>query len=102
MGALYRLERTGGAFTEDEIRLLGSIGTAQWLVLCRHRHHSGWWIHGGFNWSSQHLNAEVREWDDHHAGLPRGRDGRRCVRRVDRQWRDESISSGSGQRSPGE
>jgi len=57
---------------------------------------------GGFNWSSQHLHAEVREWDDHHAGLPRGRDGRRCVRRVDRQWRDESISSGSGQRSPEE
>ena len=57
---------------------------------------------GGLNWSSQHLHAEVREWDDHHAGLPRGRDGRRCVRRVDRQWRDESISSGSGQRSPEE
>jgi putative transposase len=65
-------------------------------------HHSDAGSQGGFNWSSQHLHAEVREWDDDQAGLPRGRDGRRCVRRVDRQWRDESISSGSGQRSPGE
>ena len=65
-------------------------------------HHSDHGSQGGFNWSSQHLHAEVREWDDHRAGLPRGRDGRRCVRRVDRQWRDESISSGSGQRSPEE
>jgi transposase InsO family protein len=64
--------------------------------------HSDRGAQGGFNWSSQHLHAEAREWDDHQVGLPRGRDGRRCVRRVDRRWRGESISSGSGQRSPGE
>jgi transposase InsO family protein len=64
--------------------------------------HSDRGSEGGFNWSSQHLHAEAREWDDHQVGLPRGRDGRRCVRRVDRRWRDESISSGSGQRSPEE
>ena len=62
-------------------------------------HHSDRGVQGEFNRSSQHLDLEVGEWDDHRAGLRRWQGGRRCGRRVGRRWPGGSIGSGSGRRS---
>ena len=64
--------------------------------------HSDRGSNGGFNRSSQHLQAEVGGWDGHRDGRLRGRGGRRCVRRAGRRWPGENTGSGSGWRSPGE
>lgn len=49
---------------------------------------------GEFNWSSQHLGAEELRWEHRsgHGAVWRG--GHRCVRLVDRRWRD--VRSGNG------
>ncbi|ABW13846.1 hypothetical protein Franean1_4468 [Parafrankia sp. EAN1pec] len=61
--------------------------------------HSDRGSNGGFNWSSQHLDPEVWEWDGRRIGRRRSRGGRGCARRGGRRWRGGSISSGSGPRS---
>jgi transposase InsO family protein len=62
-------------------------------------HHSDAGSQGGFNWSSQHLRMEVGEWDGRGVGLPLGRGGRRCGRRVAHRFGDVNMCSGSGRRS---
>jgi putative transposase len=61
--------------------------------------HSDHGTQGEFNWSSQHLDLEVLEWDDGRVGQWRRRGGRGCGRRGGRRWRCGSSGSGFGRRS---
>ncbi|WP_083418983.1 IS3 family transposase [Pseudofrankia sp. BMG5.36] len=54
---------------------------------------------GEFNWSSQHLDLEVWEWDDGRVGPRLRRGGRGCGHQGGRRWRCGSSASGSGRRS---
>jgi hypothetical protein len=54
---------------------------------------------GGFNWSSQRLDAEELRWRLGRGSGCVGCFGRRCGRLVGRRWRGVRIGSGSGGRS---
>ena len=62
--------------------------------------HSDHGTQGGFKWSSQHLDREVLRWGRAGVDGPIVPVGRRCDRRVDRQWAGVSIANVSGRRSP--
>ncbi|MDT4957492.1 MAG: putative transposase [Pseudonocardiales bacterium] len=81
------------------------VGDALLMAFQRRRpdrrvvHHSDRGAVGEFNWSSQHLDQEVRGWDGQQIGSRQRRVGRRCGRRVGRRWRGVSTANGSGRRS---
>jgi len=71
--------------------------------------HSDRGSQGGIKWSSQHLELEVGEWDDHRVGQRRRRGGHRCdrqagppvARREHRQAFWEAIARGASSEDAG-
>ena len=61
--------------------------------------HSDQGVQGEFNRSSQHLDEEVRRWEERVVGLWWRRVGRRCGHRGGRRWRAGRIGRSSGWRS---